>query len=199
MYSNIVLKAKEYVKDLLSSLNKNKYRFHNIDHTISVFERASYLAIQEWLDEELQEIVQLAALFHDTWFIKQYDENEVIWAEIAEKWLKENSYPDDKIEIVKNTILATILWKQPTNKLEEIIKDADMDNLWRDDFCKLWKALREEILNIKGNKFSDIQWYENTLKLPFNFYTQTQKKERNKKLEENKKKLEEKIKSLQSK
>jgi HD superfamily phosphodiesterase len=96
---------------------------------LSVFDRASYLALNEGLDEEMQEIIQLAALFHDTGFVKQYDKNEPIGAQIAEKWLKEQNYPEDKIDIIKQIILATELNSPTLNKLEEIIKDADMDNL----------------------------------------------------------------------
>jgi len=191
MISNIVLQAKKYVEELLSKLKEKWYEYHNLEHTLSVYKRVSYLAIQEWLDEELQEIIQLSALFHDTWFIKQYDNNEPIWANIAEKWLKQQNYPEDKIDIVKNTILATILWKDPQNKLEKIIKDSDLDNLWRDDCFLLWEALRKELWYIKKVSFTDKERFKIIAKLilPFEFYTDTQKKERDKKLKENKIKL----------
>jgi hypothetical protein len=38
-------------------------------------------------------------------------------------------YPDDKIKIIQNIILATAPATGPTTLLEKIIKDADMDNL----------------------------------------------------------------------
>jgi len=200
MISNTVLKAKKYVEELLSPLKKKWYEFHNLDHTLSVFERASYLAQMEWLDEEIQEIIQLAALFHDTWFIKQYDNNEVIWAEIAEKWLKEQNFPEDKIDIIKQIILATILGSPTNTILEKIIKDSDMDNLWRDDCCKLEEALRNELKNIKNIKFTDKERYDriNSYIQPFKFFTETQKKERNEKLKENKKTLKTKMESAKS-
>jgi hypothetical protein len=43
-------------------------------------------------------------------------------------------YPKEKINIVENIILATIVTRQPNNILESIIKDADTDNLGRIDF-----------------------------------------------------------------
>ena len=194
MYSDIVLKAKDYVSNLLKDLDSKWYKFHNLKHTLSVFERASYLANMEWLDEELQEIVQLAALFHDTWFLQQYDKNEPIWASSAEKWLKEQWYPEDKIDIVKQIILATELGSPTLTKLEEIIKDADMDNLWRDDFFELEVALREELKNIKWIEFTDKERYDRISSYiqNFHFFTETQKKERDKKLEENKEELKKK-------
>jgi len=198
MISNIVLQAKKYISKLLFPLKEKWYEYHNLDHTLSVYKRASYLSIQEWLDEDLQEIIQLAALFHDTWFIKQYDNNEPIWAKIAEKWLKEQWYPQDKIDIIKQVILATILNSPTNNKLEQIIKDADMDNLWRDDFFQLGEALRNELKNIKWLKFTDKERYSRTASYIqiFNFFTNTQKKERNKKLKENKEELNNKIQNI---
>ena len=195
MISNTVLKAKEYVSKLISPLKEKWYEFHNLDHTLSVYKRASYLAIQEWLDEEMQEIVQLAALFHDTWFIKQYDNNEPIWAEITEKWLKEQNYPEDKIDIIKQTILATKLGSPTDTILEKIIKDSDMDNLWRDDFFPLERALRNELKNIKNMNFTDKERYDRISSYiqTFKFFTKTQQKERNYKFEENKKILKNKI------
>jgi len=198
MISHIVLQAKKYVSELLSNLKEKWYEYHNLDHTLSVYERASYLANQEWLDEELQETIQLSALFHDTWFIEQYDDNEPIWAKIAEEWLKQQNYPEDKIDIIKQVILSTILWSATNTKLEQIIKDADMDNLWRNDCFKLGIDLRNEMKNIKNIEFSDKERYEriSSYILNFTFFTKTQKKERNEKLEEMKNELQNIIEKL---
>ena len=194
MYTDLVLKAKDYITYLLNKHDINEYNgyyFHNLKHSLDVFQTASYLAIKEWLDEDLKELVELAALFHDAGFIKQYDNNEELWAKIAEKFLKENNYPEDKIDLVKQTILATKLGANITNKLEAIIKDADLSNMWRDDFFDLEKALRKEIKERKWIKFTDKQRYErvSSYVLPFEFYTNTFQKERKEKLQENKKKL----------
>lgn len=196
MISNTVLKAKEYVSKLISPLKEKWYEFHNLDHTLSVYKRASYLAIQEWLDEEMQEIVQLAALFHDTWFVKQYDNNEPIWAEIAEKWLKEQNYPEDKIDIIKQTILATIPDdKEPESILQKIIKDADLDNLWNKSFTRCNLKLKQELESIKWLDISVNERLKNTYNFIswLKFHTQTQIKERQKTFEENKKILKNKI------
>ena len=195
-YSDIVLKAKEYVTWLLKDLKEKWYTFHNLDHTLHVFERASYLAEKEWLDEELQEIVQLAALFHDTGFIKQYDKNEPIWAQIAEEWLKKQWYPDDKIDIVKQLILATDPSIQdPDNTLSRIIKDADLDNLWDKTFVWCNLKLKQELENIKWLKISSDDWLKNTYNFisSLKFYTDTQKEERWEIFEENKEKLKQMI------
>lgn len=200
-YSDIVLKAKDYVKKILLSHNIDKehwYYYHNLNHTLDVFQRASYLAKKEWLNEDLQELIQLSALFHDTWFIEQYDNNEPIWAKIAENFFKDNKFPEDKIDIIKNIILATIPTKQPLSHLEEIIKDADIDNLWRDDFFEKNNDLYKEIKNTKKMDIDNKKWLENSLSFieNCNFYTETSQKERAEQFTNNIEKLKENLKNL---
>jgi len=197
--SNIVLKAKGYVKLFLVNIDeKHWYYYHNLGHTLDVFERTSYLVYKEWLNEELQELVQIAALFHDTWFKKQYDKNEIIWTQIAEEFLKENNFPEDKIDIIKNIILATIPTKEPMSHLEEMIKDADMDNLWREDFLDKNENLYKELKMIKKLDINEKTWLEDTLKLlqNYKFYTETEIQERSEQFEQNKKELKNKLKNL---
>jgi predicted metal-dependent HD superfamily phosphohydrolase len=102
------------------------------------------------LDEEFVEMIQLAALFHDTGFIKQYDQNEPIGAEIAEKWLKAQNYPEDKIDIVKRIILATIPTQKPETLPCQIIKDADLDNLSSNDMFECATNLVKELKAVKN-------------------------------------------------
>jgi len=188
-YSDIVLKAKDYVKNLLERnwiTKDNWYYFHNWNHTKSVFERASYLAEKEWLDEEMQEIIQLAALFHDTWFIKQYDNNEIIWAEIAEEWLKKHDFPEDKIDIVKKVILATIPVFSPESIACKIIKDADLDNLWTPDAIFLAEMLAKELKEVKKIDISPKDLLSKDFILNYMPYTSTQIEERWEQLKKNK-------------
>ncbi len=197
LQSNIVLKAKEYIKILLFDIDKsNWYFYHNLEHTLDVFERASYLAYKEWLDEELKELIQISALFHDVWFADQYDENEPLWAEKAQDFLIKENFPEDKIDIIKNTIIDTIPSKIPSSKLWFIIKDADMDNLWRQDFFEKNKNLYKELKIIKNLDVDKQTWLENSLKLlkSHKFYTQTQQEERTEQFVKNKKELERRVK-----
>jgi len=75
-------------------------------------------------------MVAIAALFHDSGFSIQYDKNEFIGAKIAQNYLKSMLYDQEKIQLITEMILATDPdFKNPKNKYEEIIKDADLDNL----------------------------------------------------------------------
>jgi HD superfamily phosphodiesterase len=75
-------------------------------------------------------MIGLAGIFHDTGYIIQYNDNEVIGAKIAQNYLKSILYPNDKIKLIEKIILATdIDYTEPKNIYEKIIKDADLDNL----------------------------------------------------------------------
>ena len=190
-----IKRIKKYVNRLLTPLEQ--YYYHQYNHALEVMERAIYLWKKEWVSEEDIELLAIAWLFHDTWFIIQYNDNEIFWAQIAENYLKTVIYPKEKVKIIRNLILATSpKYKNPKNILEKIIKDSDMDNLWRDDFFEKTNKIKREIEAIKQIKIKEPDWHHASLDLLYEhkFLTKTEKKERNKKLEENKKRLEEIIK-----
>lgn len=174
---------------------------------------------KENINQELSELVKLWALFHDTGFLYQYDNNEPMARNLLEMFSKKRdwgfqerlnfsplvndfllyyNYPHDKLEIVNKLILATMPYFQPNNILESIIKDSDMDNVWRDDFFENWKLIRLELKNIKWIEYSDLQWNKNVYKMmsSFQYWTKTQKNERWEKYEENMKTLKSLINSL---
>lgn len=192
-------KAKRYVNQLLSPMEDHYY--HEYSHALEVMQRAMYLSQKEWLNDDEIEMMGLAAIFHDTGFIIQYDNNEPIWAKIAENYLKSILYPGDKIKRIEEIILATDpKYLTPKNIYEEIIKDADMDNLWREDFFDKSNKLKKEIETIKHIKINDPEWKHGLVELltEHKFYTRTQKEERDRKKEVMKHKLEEMIHELEN-
>jgi HD superfamily phosphodiesterase len=193
MKKELISDIKKYVNYLLIPLEDMYY--HHYEHALSVMERSVYLATMEWCSEEEIEMLIIAALFHDTGFVIQYDWNEFFGAKIANNYLRTILYPDDKTKIIQNIILATIPDRKPNTLLEKIIKDADMDNLWRDDFFDVSEKLKTEREIIKNIKIKDPDWQHASLSILkwHTFYTSTQMQERQTKLEENKKKLKEKI------
>ena len=63
-------------------------------------------------------------------------------------------------------IMATRLPQSPVNLLEEILADADLDSLGREDFWVRSQALRDEIAAF-GTNSTDLEWYQGQ----FNFLT----------------------------
>ena len=186
MEKNILWNAKKYVNLLLSPLNNHYY--HSYEHAIDVMQRAIYLSEQENLPVDEIEMIALAGLFHDTGFIVMYDKNEPIWAKIASNYLKSINYDKNKIKLIEQIILATDPdYTNPKNIYEKIIKDADMDNLWRDDFQKKSNDIKKELETVKKIKIKDPEWHHSLVDLLIShkFNTDVQRKERDKKKQEN--------------
>ena len=184
---------KDYVNYLMLPLDGLYY--HHYDHALSVMDRAVYLWEKEWVSDRELEILAIAGLFHDTGFVIQYDDNEVIGAKIAQNYLRTILYPEEDIKIVQSIIIATEPDWQPQSLLEQIIKDADMDNLWREDFFDISDRLKQERETIQNIKIKDPDWHHASLDVIewHKFYTPTQIRERNAKLQKNTQKLKEKI------
>lgn len=127
MSYTLVESAKNYTQDILQVCKD--YPYHNPEHSISVYERATYIALAENVNTEDLEDLQIACLFHDTGFTEQYEKNEHLGAKIARKWLIEQGHNPTRIEKIENIIMATVLFSTPRNHLEMIIQDADLDNI----------------------------------------------------------------------
>jgi len=190
MAENILTNAKKYVNKLMMPLENHYY--HSYDHALEVMNRAIYLSKQEWLSKEDVEMMWLAGIFHDSWFIIQYDKNEPIWAKIARNYLKSVLYPEERIQKIEQIILATDPdYTTPKDIYEEIIKDSDMDNLWRDDFMEKNNNIKKELEIIKQIKIKDPDWRHASVQLlkEYKYKTNSQRYERDHKKVENLKKM----------
>ncbi|MDO4873664.1 MAG: HD domain-containing protein [Candidatus Gracilibacteria bacterium] len=198
MTTSLVAKALEYVTPLISEKCKN-HHFHNIHHTLSVFDRATYLAMNEDISQEDTEDLQIAALFHDTGFIKQYAKNEYVGSQIARKWLQENHYPENRIQKIERIIMATVLFSKPKNILEEIIQDSDLDNIGTKGAFKNSELLYHEIREIGSVVVTDCAFWQFTYRLytTFRFNTKTARAERSHQKELNQQLIESYLKMLE--
>ncbi len=198
MNLELINNIKNYVNILLSPLQHLYY--HQYDHALDVMNRALELWKKEWLNDEQLEILAIASLFHDTGFVIQYDKNEPIWAKIAKNYLRWMLYPEDKIKQIERLILATDPdYKAWDDILENIIKDADLDNIWRDDFLDKFNNLSKELEYIKKIKAKDPNWIHWTIQFleRQNYWTKTQENERNEKKKKNIKMLKNMLKELE--
>jgi predicted metal-dependent HD superfamily phosphohydrolase len=176
----------EYIRDLFKDELPDGIKYHDADHTLhptrGVVAVANSIAISENISKHDRELLIAAAYFHDTGYIREYEKNEPIAARMAGRILKLIGYETEEIERIQKMILATDLAREPQTHVEEILCDADLDHLGRDDFFELDGRLREG-RGIRGLDVSDdAKWYRGTLKIlrMHKFYTQTQKKLREK-------------------
>ena len=134
---NIVQESRAFVKNIFATSSLETLHYHNWKHVKMV--RKAVLEIAEntpEITEEQKEVLELAAWFHDIGYEDNYEDHEAISAEKANGFLKEKGYPEEKITLVKDLILATNIHHSPKNILEEIIKDADLVHLAKKNYCK---------------------------------------------------------------
>lgn len=147
-------------KALLKKLNKelpdNLY-YHDVRHTKDVCQAVERLAFMEGIEGEELFLLKTAALFHDAGFVEQYENNEWIGARMAREMLPNYGYTEERIAQIESMIHATQVPPAPKDHLEEIICDADLDYLGREDFHEIADKLRMELME-RGYIQSMIEW-----------------------------------------
>jgi uncharacterized protein len=192
----------QYVRELFRDELPAGIKYHNADHTLhstkGVVAVANHLAKMEKVSELDRELIIAAAYFHDTGYIREYEKNEPIAARMAGRILKLIGYKPDEIEKVQKMILATDPDVEPKRHVEQILCDADLDNLGREDFFQLDERLREGRAARGIDVSDDVTWYGNTLEFleKHQYYTKSQNRLREKGKQKNTRKLRKKLESI---
>jgi predicted metal-dependent HD superfamily phosphohydrolase len=197
LYSSInYRKAERHIMRILKAKLSPNLHYHGIHHTLDVVEAAERLAIMEGVLDDGIFVLKSAATYHDAGFVDQYDANEPVGAKMAAEILPKYGYTQEQVNEVEKMIYATIIPHSPTTQLEEIICDADLDYLGRDDFHAIADNLRRELRD-HGKIKSDRMWDEIQVKFltQHKYFTKSAIKLRQAKklvhIEEIKKRLEE--------
>jgi uncharacterized protein len=141
-----------------------KLFYHSLDHTRrEVVPAADRFATTEGLVGEDLQLLRTAAFFHDVGFVVRYDGHESASARIAAEVLPTFQFTPAQVDIVCSAIMATRLPQSPTNLLEEILVDADLDVLGKKNFFPRSKDLQRE-LDAQGRGADDLQWYATQVK-----------------------------------
>lgn len=161
--NNIVKSSSEFVSAYLKENLPSEFKYHNFDHAREVFEAVTELGNNSGLSNEELEIIQIAAWFHDTGFVKGYIGHEYKSVEIAKEFLNGISFPPQKIERITDIILMTELANMPYTLSEKIIRDADILHIALDDFFSKCLALKSEWENTGFKKLNEAEWLQTCL------------------------------------
>jgi len=119
--------------------------YHNVKHTVDVVTEVELIGWAEGCSDEEILLLKTAALFHDAGHTVSYDDHEYQGTLLAQEMLPAYGYSDGQIERICEVIMSTKLPPQPSNLLEKIICDADLDYLGRSDFIPVSNTLFEEL------------------------------------------------------
>ena len=185
--------AKKYILNRLKNELPKHLSYHGYHHTLDVYEMTIDIAKEEGITGKEQiTLLKTAALYHDAGFLSVYKGHEDVSCEIARESLPRFGYSEGQIEIICNMIQATKIPQRPQNLLEEILADADLDYLGREDFYPISNSLLEELRSIDALQ-DENDW--NKIQVNFlgqqHYFTKTSKArrkvEKDKRLEEIKK------------
>ena len=141
------MKYKEVYDFLMSRLENETpgyYTYHNADHTKAVIDAAEYLGKKEGLTDNEITLVKTAALFHDAGFLQQAERHEEISCIWARDYLHHYGYNADQIKEICRIIIATRLPQSPKDHLAEILCDADLYYIGKEDYAEMEEKLFKE-------------------------------------------------------
>jgi len=165
--------ARQFALDQLEHNLSPRFLYHSLVHTRDdVVPATERLAIRSKISGVDLTLLLTAAYFHDLGFTRLADidprgnQHEIVSAQFAKEILPSFGYHENHVLAICSMIMATRLPQSPVNLLEEILADADLDSLGREDFWVRSQALRDEIAAF-GTNSTDLEWYQGQ----FNFLT----------------------------
>ena len=172
--SELIVKTKQFVVDLLSNELDPNFLYHNLRHTERVVKSSEELIDFYNIDAEDKEVLLLAAWLHDTGYTKGTDNHEENSCSIAKKFLSNHGCDTKLISKVGACIMATKRFTEPTSNLEEIIRDADSSHFGKSSYLETAELLREELSLLGVAEYSSKEWLEENIKMfrsEHHFYT----------------------------
>ncbi|MBY0480745.1 MAG: GAF domain-containing protein [Chitinophagaceae bacterium] len=182
----IFYKIRQRVFLRMQDLDSGLY-YHSIWHTTDVLNQAERIALAEGIHNERQLLLlKIAALYHDIGFLNTYINHEEESCHIFLSDAESQAYEltINEKDLICNMIMATKVPQDPQSKLEQILCDADLDYLGRDDFWLVGKKLFSEMFAYEFLE-TENEWNEMQIKFlkTHRYCTETSLRLRNEKKE----------------
>lgn len=136
--------AIDYILNKLENDLDSHLYYHGLHHTKDVLSSVEKIAVKEGVSQNDILLLKVAAAYHDCGFLVLYKNHEEAGCGLAYEALPKFGFSKEQMDIIFGMIKATKVPQSPRTKLEEIICDADLDYLGRDDFEKISGSLFEE-------------------------------------------------------
>ena len=166
--------AGKYILDRMNRELKDTMYYHNSAHVMDVYHAAEMIGKLEGISEAEMELLRVAVLFHDSGYMISNENHEQCSCDIAGAYLPGAGFTDEEINIICGLIMATCVPQQPKNHLEQIICDADLDYLGREDFFTTGNNIFREFQS-RNMVTNEREWNELQVKFltAHQYFTQT--------------------------
>ncbi len=145
------------ILDDLSKKLPDHLTYHCLDHTIDVANVCNHYIEYYMVADRVANLIRIASVAHDYGYIYSPKDHEERSIQEVRPMLK--NYAESEIELIEGMIRATKVPQQPGNLYEQIIADADLDYLGRDDYHKIGEGLYKEFLHY-GVVQNEMDWLE---------------------------------------
>ena len=163
--SKLVENTEKFVFDLFKNDLDASFIYHNYTHTERVLRSVREILEHTEINEKDAEILELAALLHDTGYTKKRIGHEKESVNIATEFLKRQGADDTTVKAVNECILATTFNDTPKTELGKIIRDADASHFGKKYFREASEFLRKE-LEIQGiANYTPSEWVNENIKV----------------------------------
>ncbi|WP_395063079.1 Pycsar system effector family protein [Flavobacterium sp.] len=197
---NLIALSEDFVKNFIKDKLSNSYKYHNLNHTLTVVNAVKELMDSELFDEKDKQALLIAAWFHDTGYIESPKNHEDKSIEIVKNFLTNQNCNSEFITQVVALIDVTKFNHVPKNKLQQVIKDADYFHFSTKEYIETSELLREEWKLTLNKSYTDLEWLQTNLDMLTNchhFYSEYALANWQPKKEKNSARLAKKIKKMQ--
>lgn len=160
---NLLHQAEAFVSELLKDKLSKSFTYHNLRHTKVVVNAVKAILTAENLSENEEQLLLVAAWFHDTGYTQGCTKHEEASVVIATSFLREKQQSEVFISEVNKLIEATVHDYEPQNILEKIIRDADYAHFGSLDYPVICEQLRAEWQITMQKVFSNEEWARENL------------------------------------
>ncbi|MDT0607098.1 HD domain-containing protein [Croceitalea rosinachiae] len=122
--------------------------YHSLSHTIDVANVCNDYITYYNIDKDNADLIRIAAISHDIGYLISPTDHEELGIKEVAPFLKK-VLNDKQIESINGMIRATKVPQDPTTFYEEILADADLDYLGREDYDIHSEKLKQEFLYYK--------------------------------------------------
>lgn len=159
----ILEEFKEKLPDTLS--------YHSIAHTLDVANVCDHYIEQYKIQKPEADLIRIAAIAHDYGYLfspDNHEERSIL--EITPRL--EKDYSQKEIDLIAGMIRATKIPQNPQNFYEQILADADLDYLGRNDYNQWSELLYQEFMHF-GVVKDHAEWLDVQIKFLENHHFHT--------------------------
>ncbi len=149
--------AGQFILDKLDTELPDTLYYHNLAHTEDVYTAAGRLGRIENISDIEMKLLLTAACYHDAGYLHTIIEHERESCRIAKEHLPRFGFNELEIDQICGMIMATRLPQTPHSKLQELLADADLDYLGREDFFEIGDKIFHELGMSNWNEWNKIQ------------------------------------------